>query len=31
VIQITATNLLHVPQDFALVVTGDLQGGLTPT
>ncbi|MEA2875570.1 MAG: serine protease AprX [Hyphomicrobiales bacterium] len=30
-IQITATNLLHVPQDFALVVTGDLQGGLTPT
>jgi serine protease AprX len=28
-IQVTATNLLHSPQDYALVVTGDLQGGLS--
>jgi subtilisin family serine protease len=28
-IQVTATNLLHTPQDFALVVTGDLDGVLT--
>jgi hypothetical protein len=27
-IQIAATNLLHAPQDFALVVTGDLDGDL---
>jgi hypothetical protein len=25
-IQVTATNLLRSPQDFALVVTGDLGG-----
>jgi serine protease AprX len=29
-IQITATNLLRVPQDFALVVTGDLPSNLSP-
>jgi serine protease AprX len=28
-IQIAATNLLHTPQDFALVATGDLDGDLT--
>ena len=27
-IQVSATNLLHTPQDFALVVTADLDGGL---
>jgi subtilisin family serine protease len=30
-IQIAATNLLHTPQDFALVATGELDGGLTET
>lgn len=30
-IQITATSLLHMPQDFALVVAGDLDGQLKPT
>ena len=29
-IQITASNLLHAPQEFALVVTGQMQGQLTP-
>ena len=28
-IQITATNLLQVPQDYALVVAGELSSGLT--
>ncbi|MCX6040019.1 MAG: hypothetical protein NTV69_02640 [Caldilinea sp.] len=27
-VQITATNLLAGPQDYALVVAGQLQGGL---
>jgi serine protease AprX len=28
-IQVSTTNILHAPQDFALVVTGDLDGDLT--
>ena len=30
IIQISATNLLRGPQDFALVVTGENLSGLTP-
>jgi subtilisin family serine protease len=29
-VQITASNLLHSPQDFALVATGSFVGGLVP-
>jgi serine protease AprX len=29
-IQLSASNLLHPPQDFALVVTGELNSGLMP-